>query len=164
MIGYKWANEERTAVIRYPGTYVIENGTGWEEFLDWREGGNEPDQWKTLLERKQDKVNEIKQAFVIAPKSGLTTSLGIKVDCKREDKDNFQELLDYCTRKSLAGTSIRLHNNDFAEVSVADLQIIINEIQEHGLTLYQRKWAKEAAIDQATTEVQIKAITWDSVE
>ena len=86
------------------------------------------------------------------------------MDCGREDKDNFQELLDYCIRKSLPGVTIRLYHNEYADVTPTQLQTIIHEIQEHGLGIYQRKWAKEKAIEMAATETKIKAITWESVE
>ena len=104
----------------------------------------------------------IKQRFLMVPTLGLNISIGLKVNSDRLDKDNMQELLDYCTRMDVSSVTIRLYDNSFTDVSIADLQIIINEIQEFGLGLYQHKWAKETAIDAATSAAEILSITWES--
>lgn len=151
-------------VIKNGITHISKSSPTWFEYLEWLDQGNTPEPAFTLTQIRQDQIGVIKKAFLDTPGRGLTTSLGLKVDCDRMDLENFQVLLESCNRKGLAGATIRLHDNTFAEVTVEDLQTIINEIQEYGLSLYQRKWAKESAIEQAATEAQIKAITWDSVE
>ena len=119
----------------------------------------------TLDQRRQIQITKIKTAFDAAPSLGLQTSLGYRVNATRTDKSNVEELLDYCQRNSLPGTSqFRIYDNSFVAASVANLQTIINEIQEFGLGLYARKWAKETAIEAATTEEAALAITWESEE
>jgi len=136
----------------------------WTNYEEWLAAGNTPEPQYTREELKQIKISGIKQAFFNAGNAGLTTSLGLKVDANRVDKDNFQEVLNDCLDDNLPGATIRLWDNSFADVSVDDLRTIIREIRKNGLALYQRKWMKETAIKKATTEAQIKAITWDSVE
>lgn len=115
----------------------------------------------TIDELKIKQKNRIKASFAAAPSAGLMTSLGFVVDADRQDKSNVEELLDYCLRMGLPGTDqFRIHDNSFLAASVADLKTIINEIQEFGLGLYATKWQREMAIDAATTEAEIVAITW----
>lgn len=102
----------------------------------------------------------IAEAFRAAPAEGLLTSLGLRVDCDRIDKDNMTVLLGYSRRKGLKQVTLRLHDNSFATISVAELEVILHEIEEHGLGLYQRKWAREMAIDTAETVADVAAVIW----
>jgi len=114
---------------------------------------------------KKKQKEKVKADFLRIPAKGMiSASLGVKIDSGREDKDNFRELLDYCNRLSLTETDLRLYDNSFIKVTPAQLQVVIEELQEFGLGLYQKKWAKEAAIDQAADKAAVKAITWESVE
>lgn len=151
-------------VLKDKTTSITKKGYGWQEYQDWLAAGNIPAPLYTIEELKQNQKRSIKEAFLLAPSQGMTCSLGHKVNSTREDKDNMKELLDYCTRLSIGSITIRLYDNSFISVTTADLISIINEIQEFGLGLYQRKWAKEAAIDAAATENEVTAITWESTE
>jgi hypothetical protein len=46
------------------------------------------------------------------------------------------------------------------QLTIEELQIVINELIGYGLWLYQHKWEKEYEIDQATTIEQVNAITF----
>lgn len=164
MAEYKLCNADGTTVLKSPGTTIVEGGHGWKKYQDWLAAGGVPDPEYDIEELKIRQKATIKDSFLLAPSQGMTSSLGHKVNSTREDKDNMKELLDYCTRLSIGSITIRLYDNSFASVTTADLITIINEIQEFGLGLYQRKWAKEAAIDAAATEDEITAITWESTE
>ena len=161
---YKFINDNGTAVLKYPGTSIAQGGNGWDDYEEYVAGGGETDPQYTLDEMKGRQKAVITEAFQVVPKLGLTTSLGLRVNSARLDKDNMQELQGYCIRHGLAEITIRLYDNTFASVTIANLKTIINEIQEFGLGLYQHKWAKEAAIDAAETEADVTAITWGSEE
>jgi hypothetical protein len=112
---------------------------------------------------KKHKKNEIKRAFETAFYQGYTTqgfTENFKIDCRREDKDNLESLVRYMNKKNVSSTTLRdFDNNYHTGVTKQDIDMLIDELIEYGLYLYQHKWEKEAEISMATEE-NIDTITW----
>jgi len=109
---------------------------------------------KTIDEIKQFKADEIKaEVKNIQENSVITSSLGFIVNARREDIQNIDELI------TLGVTSFRGADNVMHTVTATDLQTIRAEIVAEGLSLYNRKWAAEDALANATTEAEVMAIT-----
>lgn len=106
--------------------------------------------------------SRIKAEFNKAPLSGCMLKAGYVMDCEREDIDNLSRLL---TRLKETGTTtstaqIRDKTNQFHTVTIADLSVIVGEMIDFGLALYQRKWDREKMIDACTTVQAVEAIAW----
>jgi len=103
---------------------------------------------------KLRKLNEIKnEVDYIKQNVVITSSVGFTVNARREDIQNIDELI------TLGVTSFRGADNVMHTVTATDLQIIRAEIVAEGLSLYNRKWAAEDALANATTEAEVMAIT-----
>jgi hypothetical protein len=106
--------------------------------------------------------NQIKQKFNESFTAGYKTSLGITVDCKKDDLLNFQGLCLYAKASGLTKVQIRDYYNNFHTIAVDDLEKIINEIIAYHLSLYQKKWNKEQELAGLTTIEQLKQFqVWD---
>jgi len=97
----------------------------------------------------EDIKNEVKN---LQENSVITSSLGFTVNARREDIQNIDELI------TLGVTSFRGADNVMHTVTATDLQTIRSEIVAEGLSLYNRKWAAEDALSNATTEAEVMAI------
>lgn len=117
-----------------------------------------------LAQKIREQKQVIKEAFLQLSKKGFVCSFGKKIDSSREDLDNLTQLLDYCKRKSMPKTELRLYDNSFLTVTLEQLQQIRDELQEYCLAAYHKKWQKEVAIDKADTIDKVLSITWDSKE
>jgi len=119
---------------------------------------------KTLEEHRLEKVADIKSIFQSKFSEGYTTqglTSNFKIDCGRDDKENLESLLQRMRRLNIATTTIKDYNNEFhSDIWVTDLELIINELIDYGLWLYQHKWEKEEEIAAATTKEEIAAIQW----
>jgi len=109
---------------------------------------------KIIDEIKQFKLDEIKAIVKNAQDNAVINSLvGFTVNARREDIQNIDELI------TLGVTSFRGADNVMHTVTATDLQTIRAEIVAEGLSLYNRKWAAEDALANATTEAEVMAIT-----
>jgi len=109
---------------------------------------------KTIDEIKQLKADEIKSLVEYEKQNSvITSSLGFTVNARREDIQNIDELI------TLGVTSFRGADNVMHTVTATYLQTIRAEIVAEGLSLYNRKWAAEDALANATTEAEVMAIT-----
>ena len=163
---YQWPAAQAGSVDRNPDYFF----TAWD--------GPAPGQGKPSLAKKEEETIKalqltkkrreqkqvIKASFRQLSKQGFVCSYGKRLDSSREDLDNLTQLLDYCKRKNITETELRLYDNAFLTVSLEQLQKIREELQEYCLAAYHRKWQKEVAIDKAETMAGIAAITWDSKE
>ena len=82
MADYKWANHEQTMVMRYPGTYITQNGAGWHQFQEYLREGGEVDQYRAhedWVEAKVAKLDGYYHALLLesdnAPKGKKETKL-----------------------------------------------------------------------------------------
>ena len=108
----------------------------------------------TIEQLKARKSEEIKsEVEYLRANNIITSSVGFDVNARREDILNIDELI------SLGVTSFRGADNVMHTVTSQELQIIRGEIVNAGLSLYNRKWAAEDAIKNATTEAEIASIS-----
>jgi hypothetical protein len=60
---YKFLNKDGTAVLKYPGTTIVEGGYGWQDYVDYVAAGGQTDPWKTpeelLTMERNDKLAEL---------------------------------------------------------------------------------------------------------
>lgn len=104
--------------------------------------------------------HRIGHLFRAAPNAGYTISAGYPMDCAREDTDNLSRLRDRLLETGATGTTIRDKRNQYHEVTLAELSVIIGELVDYGLSLYQRKWELEADIAAADTVESVEAVVW----
>ena len=101
----------------------------------------------TLIEKELDEVKtrmkaELKGVFEAKGlKPMVDTGLGFSVDGGRTNLQDFESGL------VMGVLSVRGSDNLMHEVTLTQMQGIINAIRANGLSLYQTKWTKEAQID-----------------
>ena len=116
-------------------------------------------------ESKTLKSKEILDAFnnTVATGHFLSTVLSIEVDCRRDttknDLQNVQGLISYMTRNEVTEVEY-IGYTSTGIATISQLQTLCNEMEDHVLGLYQKKWALEAQIKEATTIEQLNAIVW----
>jgi len=114
-----------------------------------------------LGQLKLKKKQEIKEEMYKAAKMGFCSpTIKAKVNAERHDLDNLKNLYDYCSKNNISSIQIRLYDNSFKEVTLTELEAIIDEVVAFGLQLYQTKWQLEQQIEQATTEEELQNIFW----
>lgn len=101
----------------------------------------------TPIEKPLDSVkaamkDDLKVTFIkLGLKPIVDTGLGFSVDGGRANLQDFESGL------AMGVLSVRGSDNLMHEVTVEQMQGIINTIRANGLSLYQTKWEKEAQID-----------------
>ena len=97
---------------------------------------------KELDEVKARMKAELKGVFEAKElKPNVDTGLGFSVDGGRANLQDFESGL------AMGVLTVRASDNTMHEVTVEQMQSIINAIRASGLSLYQTKWTKEAQID-----------------
>lgn len=107
----------------------------------------------TLKQAKDRKVNELKgeQLRLEQQVGEVESSLGFVVHARRNDKDNAQSLINSMTRKKHTTVEFKSKEGNHS-LTKKQLQTIIDEIEDYGLSLYQERWAKEAIVDSILEE------------
>ena len=101
----------------------------------------------TPIEKELDEVKARMKADVkgVLEAKGLKpivdTRLGFSVDGGRANLQDFESGL------AMGVLTVRASDNTMHEVTIEQMQGIINAIRANGLSLYQTKWAKETQID-----------------
>jgi len=99
--------------------------------------------------------------------SGCTTrvlrdDVPVVVDARRglheNDLQNFREAAWYVDIKGLPSLTIRDHFNQYHTFTLAELNVVIEDLVGYGLALLTQKWGCDTAIDNATTISEIRAI------
>ncbi|MEW5832135.1 MAG: hypothetical protein AB1763_04795 [Campylobacterota bacterium] len=108
---------------------------------------------KTLDQLKDDKLQELRDAFnskSLRPR--VDTGLGYYVDGSYADLRNFEIGQEF-------GLQF-IKDADGADhpATAGDYDLVIAAIKQHGLDLYQWKWAKGQEIAACTTEAAINAV------
>lgn len=120
------------------------------------------------LQRAKNRQNAlIKQGFEDADNDGLTVTLtvgDVKVDCARENQNDFMQAYEKAQRDSATEVIIRDYDNNYHTVVPADCQTVYYAIQDYGIAMYNKKWTKQGLIDVQTTVEGVEAITWDSID
>jgi len=134
----------------------------YQEYQEWLKHGNEPDPSYTLEEVKRLKKFEIKSAFLQAFNQGYTSpTLGIKVDCKKEDLLNFKGALELAEATKQEKITIRDYNNEYHTITVDQLKTLITELIAYHAQLFQKKWDLEKQVDAATDFDSVCRIKWE---
>jgi len=127
----------------------------------------ENDIWVIDIDKfKKLKEFEIINAFNNEISNGkfMSTTIEIEIDCRRSnlknDLQNVQGLISYMTRNSLTVTDYKGFSETKVGVTIAQLNSICNEMEDHVFDLYNKKWALEAQIQSAITVEQLNQIKW----
>lgn len=116
-----------------------------------------------FADKKTAKLNHIKSEVDALFSEGICSlSLGWDIDCRRSatknDISNMEGLVKLSTNDADI-VQIKGADAGVYEISVADLRdIIIPEMYAYGISVYQRKWAAESLVAQATTEEELDNI------
>ena len=114
---------------------------------------------------KQEKLDLIINQFNNELSNGNfdSTTLGIKIDCRRNlnknDLQNVQGLISNMTRYSIQSINY-IGYTEIAVATVEKLTSLANEMEDHVLGLYQKKWQLEEQIKNVLTIESLEAITW----
>lgn len=144
-------------------------GSGWTDIKPSDTGTDEWDgaAWvPSLVKLKAMKKIEIKIAFQGELRTGKfqSPSLGIDIDYRRSDVNNDLQnaitLLSCITRGG--ATEIEYVGYDKTMViTPKQLKALIEEMEEHGVYLYNKKHGLEKAIDNAADIAELEAIVWE---
>jgi hypothetical protein len=114
------------------------------------------------------KISRMKNRFAsikIRPKVEVTVGDNndkvFNVDGSKDDISNFQSYLDLLIASGTGNGIIKDADSIMQNVTVAELESIIVQIKQFGLSLYEKKWAKEAEIMNAATIDEVKLINID---
>lgn len=159
---YSGLTEDDIRIENHDGTIIIKE---WNESFGVKPTLAELEvAWLDVV--KEEKKQEIKEQMYTEINSGIsgyTTKYltnNFKIDSSRFDLDNMKNLMSYAQLLSLSEVSIKGFDNTMHQLTIEELQIVINELIGYGLWLYQHKWEKEYEIDQSTTIEQVNAITF----
>ena len=108
---------------------------------------------KTLDQLKADKIQALSDSFnakSIRPR--VDTGLGYFVDGSYTDLENFK------IGQEFALPTIKDADGNSHPASASDYDQVILAIKQHGISLYQWKWAKEQEIAACATEAELDAV------
>lgn len=114
---------------------------------------------------KKAKKSEIVQSFDKALSDGkfMSTVLEIEVDYRRgankNDMQNLQTLISYMKRNSISETVYKGYEED-KTCSVSDLEVLLTEMEDYGLYLYQKKWQLEQDAAVCNNKEELDKIVW----
>ena len=105
-------------------------------------------QTKSLEVAKQQKLTQLKQesekySAYECETMFVTSSLGFKINADHKSQDNIRGLIALNTP-----TAFKDFDNQFHQVSVDDLNTMLNECYANGASLYQQKFNMELQISQ----------------
>lgn len=111
-----------------------------------------------LQEKKQQKIQELRQVIASNTKPRVDSTLGYFVDGGRDNKDDFFSKWE--AMSDVSTTTVRDADNQFhPNTTKAQMQTIYRAIVANGELLLQWKWAKEQEIEACTTTEQLNAVT-----
>ncbi|MGG7074656.1 DUF4376 domain-containing protein, partial [Campylobacter sp. 9BO] len=116
----------------------------------------------SLTELKQAKLDEILTVFnrnLENLDGGLSIKpLGIVVDCGRIHAENISSMITLLSNTNQNEITFRLYDNTSRQTTLDELKAIQTAIISKGFELYEKKWALEQALNEATSKEQIEAI------
>ena len=122
----------------------------------WYEKGHAPQ--RPLEEARTEKLAELGRAFnTAAATAHLTSTLGFEIDANETANRNIEGLV--LVMSDTDTTMFCDYNNEFHEVTKADLETMRKEIVANSQRLYQIKWQYRSLIEAATTVDELDAIT-----
>jgi hypothetical protein len=83
------------------------------------------------------------------------------VNSTRDDLQNFQLALVFAQNNNLTTLNVPDHFGVMQQnITLADLQDMINELIAYGMGLFAQMWQMQTEINAATTPAQVAAISW----
>ena len=121
----------------------------------WYEKGHAPQ--RPLEEARTEKLAELEAAFDTASREAhCTSSVGFEINADETADRNIRGLL--VVTKENETVQFRAYDNTFHDVTLNDLQTMLEDIVNNGNALYQKKWQMEAQIKAAETVEDLEAI------
>ena len=122
----------------------------------WYEKGHAPQ--RPLEEARTEKLAELEAAFDTAShKAHCTSSVGFEIDANETANRDIEGLT--LVMSDTDTTLFCDYNNQFHEVTRAQLETMRREIVANSQRLYQIKWTYRTQIEAATTVDELDAIT-----
>lgn len=116
---------------------------------------------KALAELKEDKLQELRQAFDREEAEGYAvSSLGFKADATRKSKADIDGLIQAMDAMGMPDVAFRDYDNQTHTLTLAQMKTLQLEVIQKGLWNYQTKWTLEGAVNAATTPAEVEAIVW----
>ena len=113
---------------------------------------------RDLETERANKLSELSTAFEDASEMAhLTSSLGFEIDANETANRDIEGLT--LIMSDTDTTMFCDYNNQFREVTKADLETMRREIVANSQRLYQIKWQYRSLIEAATTVDELNAIT-----
>ena len=113
---------------------------------------------RDLETERANKLSELSTAFDMASETAhLTSSLGFEIDANETANRDIEGLT--LVMSDTDTTLFCDYNNQFREVTKADLETMRREIVANSQRLYQIKWQYRSLIEAATTVEELDAIT-----
>lgn len=154
----KWTEEELNAIGIYSFVYDSKPDSRYYTYTATRDTNVLPPRViytpieKDLESLKAEAKARTKHRFIqLGAKPTVDTGLGFSVDGGRSNLQDFQ------TGQKYALTHVKASDNQFYPVSITDYDTIINAIEQNGIDLFNKKWAKEQEIDALLTLDEIIA-------
>lgn len=140
----------------------------WTSFEVWDTVNN---CWGISLDLvRQKQFSLISDSFITALSQGnfKSITLGIQVDCRRDathnDIDNVRSLIADMQAANMESMTYRGYNEGSirptANATLLQVQALLLEMQQYGLSLYNKKFELEDKITEATTIEAIQMIIW----
>lgn len=121
----------------------------------------------TIEELRSQKKLQLKERFEqISETTYLKSSLGFWIDANDTANRNVQSLirqLEYAIENGApedTTVQFRDYNNQYQNVTLANIKVLQNEIDANGTYLYGIKWQYEAQIDQCESKDDLDLITF----
>lgn len=112
----------------------------------------------TLEEARETRLSELNDAFEEAAKTAhLISSVGFEIDANETANRDIEGLT--LVMSDTDTTLFCDYNNQFREVTKADLETMRREIVANSQRLYRIKWQYRSQIEAATTVEELDAIT-----
>lgn len=119
----------------------------WREYKEWKAVPNTPDPSIDEVAWFVSQQQAIKKVFEVDLREGFVTSVNyLKFDSGSEDIQNLQMALDLATKMSVGTIDVRDYDNVVHPVTVAELQLIINDLNMNYKALLNQKWVAQDAL------------------
>jgi hypothetical protein len=114
---------------------------------------------------KAQKKAEIKAAYqnerVTGYKGIMSSTLGVKIDCRESDVQNIQSLIYYLEANGITEYFYKCYDNTEIPCTLTQMKAVLAELIAGMLSMWGLKNALTKQIDNCTTVEQVDAITWN---
>jgi len=114
---------------------------------------------------KDQKKAEIKAAYqnerVTGYKGIMSSTLGVKIDCRESDVQNIQSLIYYLEANGITEYFYKCYDNTEIPCTLTQMKAVLAELIAGRLSMGGLKNALTKQIDNCTTVEQVEAIIWN---